>query len=101
MKNKIGILLVLIVLSVQYWAKAQSLEAYVDTFKLNNIRTRDICVVPDPVVKVYYMVGPGRGGVNMRTSKDLLHWSASKTCLLYTSDAADEEDSVDLGGRRI
>eukprot|EP00658_Telonema_sp_P-2_P024174 TRINITY_DN19701_c0_g1_i8.p1 TRINITY_DN19701_c0_g1~~TRINITY_DN19701_c0_g1_i8.p1 ORF type:complete len:312 (-),score=86.05 TRINITY_DN19701_c0_g1_i8:34-969(-) len=25
----------------------------------------------------------------------------SKSCLLYTSDAADEEDSVDLGGRRI
>src|SRR5664280_2029753 len=24
----------------------------------------------------------------------------AKTCLLYTSDAADEEDSVDLGGRR-
>eukprot|EP00656_Telonema_subtile_P039845 TRINITY_DN44928_c0_g1_i2.p1 TRINITY_DN44928_c0_g1~~TRINITY_DN44928_c0_g1_i2.p1 ORF type:complete len:262 (+),score=51.25 TRINITY_DN44928_c0_g1_i2:175-960(+) len=24
-----------------------------------------------------------------------------KTCLLYTSDAADEEDSVDLGGRRF
>eukprot|EP00658_Telonema_sp_P-2_P014361 TRINITY_DN15463_c0_g1_i8.p1 TRINITY_DN15463_c0_g1~~TRINITY_DN15463_c0_g1_i8.p1 ORF type:complete len:341 (-),score=97.67 TRINITY_DN15463_c0_g1_i8:68-1090(-) len=26
---------------------------------------------------------------------------APKGCLLYTSDAADEEDSVDLGGRRI
>eukprot|EP00656_Telonema_subtile_P026923 TRINITY_DN28903_c0_g1_i1.p1 TRINITY_DN28903_c0_g1~~TRINITY_DN28903_c0_g1_i1.p1 ORF type:complete len:283 (+),score=-1.34 TRINITY_DN28903_c0_g1_i1:199-1047(+) len=25
----------------------------------------------------------------------------SRACLLYTSDAADEEDSVDLGGRRI
>eukprot|EP00656_Telonema_subtile_P049163 TRINITY_DN6043_c0_g1_i1.p1 TRINITY_DN6043_c0_g1~~TRINITY_DN6043_c0_g1_i1.p1 ORF type:complete len:132 (-),score=28.87 TRINITY_DN6043_c0_g1_i1:18-413(-) len=25
----------------------------------------------------------------------------SQDCLLYTSDAADEEDSVDLGGRRI
>src|SRR5664280_1848709 len=25
----------------------------------------------------------------------------SSLCLLYTSDAADEEDSVDLGGRRI
>src|SRR5664279_3249231 len=25
----------------------------------------------------------------------------SHTCLLYTSDAADEEDSVDLGGSRI
>ena len=24
-----------------------------------------------------------------------------ENCLLYTSDAADEEDSVDLGGRRI
>ena len=30
-------------------------------------------------------------------SKDLTNKS---TCLLYTSDAADEEDSVDLGGRR-
>src|SRR5664279_1398225 len=27
--------------------------------------------------------------------------SLSDHCLLYTSDAADEEDSVDLGGRRI
>ena len=25
----------------------------------------------------------------------------ASTCLLYTSDAADEEDSVDFGGRRI
>eukprot|EP00658_Telonema_sp_P-2_P033654 TRINITY_DN24657_c0_g2_i1.p1 TRINITY_DN24657_c0_g2~~TRINITY_DN24657_c0_g2_i1.p1 ORF type:complete len:124 (-),score=15.76 TRINITY_DN24657_c0_g2_i1:37-408(-) len=25
----------------------------------------------------------------------------NQICLLYTSDAADEEDSVDLGGRRI
>ena len=28
-------------------------------------------------------------------------WVKLKICLLYTSDAADEEDSVDLGGRRI
>src|SRR5674536_15871 len=27
--------------------------------------------------------------------------SQGYACLLYTSDAADEEDSVDLGGRRI
>ena len=25
----------------------------------------------------------------------------TRTCLLYTSDAADERSSVDLGGRRI
>src|SRR5664279_1234122 len=29
------------------------------------------------------------------------HRETPSTCLLYTSDAADEEDSVDLGGRRI
>eukprot|EP00658_Telonema_sp_P-2_P016175 TRINITY_DN16266_c0_g1_i6.p1 TRINITY_DN16266_c0_g1~~TRINITY_DN16266_c0_g1_i6.p1 ORF type:complete len:599 (+),score=183.01 TRINITY_DN16266_c0_g1_i6:236-2032(+) len=28
-------------------------------------------------------------------------WVVFGACLLYTSDAADEEDSVDLGGRRI
>src|SRR5664279_6550472 len=28
-------------------------------------------------------------------------YTTFSTCLLYTSDAADEEDSVDLGGRRI
>eukprot|EP00658_Telonema_sp_P-2_P023109 TRINITY_DN19253_c0_g1_i5.p1 TRINITY_DN19253_c0_g1~~TRINITY_DN19253_c0_g1_i5.p1 ORF type:complete len:124 (-),score=35.61 TRINITY_DN19253_c0_g1_i5:90-461(-) len=28
-------------------------------------------------------------------------YAEENDCLLYTSDAADEEDSVDLGGRRI
>ena len=28
-------------------------------------------------------------------------WVALRRCLLYTSDAADEEDSVDLGGSRL
>ena len=31
----------------------------------------------------------------------LLNWPLFKPCLLYTSDAADERSSVDLGGRRI
>ena len=33
----------------------------------------------------------------------MITWTqiTSWCCLLYTSDAADEEDSVDLGGRRI
>src|SRR5665648_1258715 len=34
-------------------------------------------------------------------SKRYLLATSNKVCLLYTSDAADEEDSVDLGGRRI
>ena len=29
------------------------------------------------------------------------HQRLQLTCLLYTSDAADERSSVDLGGRRI
>ena len=32
---------------------------------------------------------------------DLLQVKPSYFCLLYTSDAADERSSVDLGGRRI
>eukprot|EP00658_Telonema_sp_P-2_P039677 TRINITY_DN28359_c0_g1_i2.p1 TRINITY_DN28359_c0_g1~~TRINITY_DN28359_c0_g1_i2.p1 ORF type:complete len:259 (+),score=39.35 TRINITY_DN28359_c0_g1_i2:310-1086(+) len=35
-----------------------------------------------------------------RFRQDPEYWRY-KSCLLYTSDAADEEDSVDLGGRRI
>ena len=32
----------------------------------------------------------------------VIRWSVEKRrCLLYTSDAADERSSVDLGGRRI
>src|SRR5674536_260615 len=52
------------------------------------------------------------GRVIEATERSKMYWttmeardaaSASDTsdCLLYTSDAADEEDSVDLGGRRI
>ena len=32
---------------------------------------------------------------------NLYSYSQSTSCLLYTSDAADERSSVDLGGRRI
>src|SRR5664280_3880969 len=35
------------------------------------------------------------------TSPEAGNAVTTKGCLLYTSDAADEEDSVDLGGRRI
>ena len=33
--------------------------------------------------------------------ESLVVYGPSETCLLYTSDAADERSSVDLGGRRI
>ena len=37
----------------------------------------------------------------MWAARDLIFPQPPCACLLYTSDAADEEDSVDLGGRRI
>src|SRR5678815_2105869 len=45
----------------------------------------------------FYPVGK-RWTVNL---EDLERRIGPRTCLLYTSDAADERSSVDLGGRRI
>eukprot|EP00658_Telonema_sp_P-2_P015511 TRINITY_DN15976_c0_g1_i2.p2 TRINITY_DN15976_c0_g1~~TRINITY_DN15976_c0_g1_i2.p2 ORF type:complete len:353 (+),score=64.05 TRINITY_DN15976_c0_g1_i2:1706-2764(+) len=44
-----------------------------------------------------------RKQLNLREEKEAPQRAdpLTRTCLLYTSDAADEEDSVDLGGRRI
>src|SRR5664279_5547894 len=46
-------------------------------------------------VNVVFMAGPGHGGPAAVASAYL---DGTYSCLLYTSDAADEEDSVDLGG---
>src|SRR5678816_3869037 len=45
---------------------------------------------------VMELVNGGREGVNEKDQDALMD-----ICLLYTSDAADERSSVDLGGRRI
>ena len=55
--------------------------------------------------------GGGGGGVGLDHAHDGQHAAAAlapallrdhlPSCLLYTSDAADERSSVDLGGRRI
>src|SRR5665648_1294046 len=37
----------------------------------------------------------------LHTIQNVMRLAQGVACLLYTSDAADEEDSVDLGGRRI
>src|SRR5664279_3684399 len=43
----------------------------------------------------------GRFARPMKISGGNMPLFIDEGCLLYTSDAADEEDSVDLGGRRI
>eukprot|EP00658_Telonema_sp_P-2_P035686 TRINITY_DN25912_c0_g1_i1.p1 TRINITY_DN25912_c0_g1~~TRINITY_DN25912_c0_g1_i1.p1 ORF type:complete len:316 (+),score=61.44 TRINITY_DN25912_c0_g1_i1:167-1114(+) len=58
------------------------------------------CLVPVKLapdsIQAGYAVPFGIGTVVVSGGMCLVY-----TCLLYTSDAADEEDSVDLGGRRI
>ena len=45
-------------------------------------------------------LGAAHAGVRGRGAA-AVHAARPGTCLLYTSDAADERSSVDLGGRRI
>ena len=42
-----------------------------------------------------------RCGHELKAREACWHLELRKLCLLYTSDAADERSSVDLGGRRI
>src|SRR5664279_6541544 len=46
-----------------------------------------------------FLVCLGRSQLHVQAAVDAPDLAGD--CLLYTSDAADEEDSVDLGGRRI
>ena len=51
----------------------------------------------------YRQAAPPQGTRGDRTARRdrLCHHQRTSCCLLYTSDAADERSSVDLGGRRI
>ena len=58
-----------------------------------------------PVVRQYAPLSMG-WCINCHRQTDVKftenkYYDSYKTCLLYTSDAADERSSVDLGGRRI
>ena len=59
------------------------------------IRDRDKRIIDDVITEFNL-----EGFVN-RPIYQLSDGEMQKVCLLYTSDAADERSSVDLGGRRI
>ena len=67
-----------------------------DVYKRQVQSSRVITFTPAPTVSA----GPN-GTVCANNSSITLAGSQSGACLLYTSDAADERSSVDLGGRRI
>ena len=47
------------------------------------------------------LLSPGDGSACLPRALTFLGIAQLSICLLYTSDAADERSSVDLGGRRI
>src|SRR5664280_1613363 len=49
----------------------------------------------------FVKLGFGTSVITPGLKKKIRIYKEAGVCLLYTSDAADEEDSVDLGGRRI
>ena len=64
-------------------AQNQRPAPQVGTFKLSEIRWRDVCILPDQASKTYYIVGPGGRSVRAYTSKDLINWTGPK--IIYTA----------------
>ena len=54
--------------------------------KLAEIRAQDVCILPDPVSKTYYMIASGFGGVRAWTSRDLVNWQGPKTIFRTPAD---------------
>ena len=50
---------------------------------LDSLRWRDMCIIPDPSTKTYYMVGTGGRSVRSYSSKDLITWEGPK--IIYTA----------------
>eukprot|EP00658_Telonema_sp_P-2_P056011 TRINITY_DN44509_c0_g1_i3.p2 TRINITY_DN44509_c0_g1~~TRINITY_DN44509_c0_g1_i3.p2 ORF type:complete len:128 (+),score=15.13 TRINITY_DN44509_c0_g1_i3:595-978(+) len=67
------------------------------------LRNKLLHPVPDPVPVERRNIIPDDAsvGVDIPRVRLIRRLKRLNICLLYTSDAADEEDSVDLGGRRI
>ena len=62
----------------------------------------EMCI-RDRVLSIFFVVGLDVG-INAVSGQFLIskfNMDLEPACLLYTSDAADERSSVDLGGRRI
>ena len=76
--------------------KSKMLDLKIEYDVVNGIKEGDF-IVYHPNSKIQ-MIG------KMKNNKNVGFWKyyfLNGTCLLYTSDAADERSSVDLGGRRI
>ena len=60
----------------------------------------EMCIRDRQIAQAQGLVGDGHGHIGREDGVEP-PGDQSRFCLLYTSDAADELDGVDLGGRRI
>src|SRR5674536_48705 len=74
------------------WIESRKLEV-----RLCGLRSEGLQLTPDVQKRVVEKLTVSESFPRSNSNQAVRH----ATCLLYTSDAADEEDSVDLGGRRI
>ena len=73
---------------IRYLVRSRGLGDVYKRQSPDSVRHRDAGLAPGP-------------GSRLSSSGILSVRAGASTCLLYTSDAADERSSVDLGGRRI
>src|SRR5664280_3608225 len=90
--------------SYDYKLLDKSVVEIVETARSTGARVAGPIPLPTEINKWTVLRSPhidkkSREQFEVRTFKRLM--DILEPCLLYTSDAADEEDSVDLGGRRI
>src|SRR5664279_6155747 len=77
----------------------QQIEDVLGHMKSQSAAVKRRVLINNGITRRYYAIDPATGAATHTNAR--LTAEAIKNCLLYTSDAADEEDSVDLGGRRI
>ena len=75
MKRKFFAIIILLLPLLNVSAQNSFAPQQSGTFKFQDVRWRDMCVLPDLATKTYYIVGPGLRGVKAYTSKDLITWT--------------------------
>ena len=81
--KKLCYLIIILFFSDLYQVQCQSVQQQSTTVKLSDLRWRDMCILPDPASKTYYIVGPGGRGVRAYTSKNLISWTGPQ--MIYSA----------------
>mgnify|MGYP003380302165 CR=1 FL=1 len=89
---------VLLVVLFFFFQAEDGIRDLVRSRGLGDVYKRQVMTRGRPTVRV-----PVLSNASARSEPAASRWAPPliRTCLLYTSDAADERSSVDLGGRRI